>query len=60
MNATGVMRCSARVQRVGLLSLAKDERERALLRQTVRKLQELSIEWRKERAGRNFGRFRPN
>jgi hypothetical protein len=28
--------------------------------QTVRKLQELSIEWRKERAGRNFGRFRPN
>jgi len=28
--------------------------------QTVRKLQELSIEWRKERAGRNFNRFRPN
>jgi hypothetical protein len=23
-------------------------------------LQELSIEWRKERAGRNFNRFRPN
>jgi hypothetical protein len=28
--------------------------------QTVRKLQELSIEWRKERAGRNFNRFRLN
>jgi len=27
--------------------------------QTVRKLQDLGIEWRKERAGRNFGRFRP-
>jgi hypothetical protein len=32
----------------------------AKFEQTVRKLQELSIEWRKERAGRNFGRFRPN
>jgi hypothetical protein len=32
----------------------------AQVKQTVRKLQELSIEWRKERAGRNFGRFRPN
>jgi hypothetical protein len=25
----------------------------------VRKLQDLGIEWRKEGAGRNFGRFRP-
>jgi hypothetical protein len=32
----------------------------AKISQTVRKLQELSIEWRKERAGRNFKRFRPN
>ena len=32
---------------------------RAEVRQTVRKLQDLGIEWRKERAGRNFGRFRP-
>jgi len=29
------------------------------LDQTVRKLQDLSIKWRKERAGRNFSRFRP-
>ena len=35
-------------------------RSRAEIEQTVRKLQELSIEWRKERAGRNFNRFRPN
>jgi hypothetical protein len=27
--------------------------------QTVRKLQDLSIKWRKERAGRNFSRFAP-
>ena len=33
---------------------------REKLKQTVRKLRELSIEWRKERAGRNFNRFRPN
>ena len=32
----------------------------AQVKQTVRKLQELSIEWRKERAGRNFNRFRLN
>ena len=31
----------------------------AKLKQTVRKLQDLNIEWRKERAGRNFSRFRP-
>ena len=27
--------------------------------QTVRKLRDWGIEWPKERAGRNFGRFRP-
>jgi hypothetical protein len=32
---------------------------RAEIKQTVRKLQDLSIKWRKERAGRNFSRFRP-
>jgi hypothetical protein len=31
----------------------------AKLNQTVRKLQDLGIEWREERAGRNFSRFRP-
>ena len=40
----------------------RDDRTQARLdhvEQTVRKLQELSIKWRKERAGRNFSRFRP-
>ena len=31
----------------------------AKILQTVRKLQDLSIEWGKERAGRDFGCFRP-
>jgi hypothetical protein len=30
------------------------------IKQTVRKLRDLGIERRKERAGRNFGRFRPD
>jgi len=29
------------------------------LKQTVRKLQDLNLAWRKEREGRNFGPFRP-
>jgi hypothetical protein len=31
----------------------------AKIKQTVRKLQDLSIEWCKERAGRNFSPFAP-
>ena len=52
-----------RAQRKPLRAIGRRPESRwriiAKIKQTVRKLQELSIEWRKERAGRNFSRFRP-